>query len=204
MKAYEGHSFAQTPEQALIEKYSLKAGSQIRLIKNSTRGNNGVSVGDILHANLTEDAQMGHPLFFDNGANTSEVTAIVENQQGLWIKTRTSLYQVLQGSSPETIEDVPTTLTQRDLDRELAVFDSKGYAEWAMFAGRVPAEDNPYHLLLKKNGFHEGTKVLFFAEREREGVIQIDSKGELMVRDTKGNPWGLVGILQGGYIKKVQ
>jgi hypothetical protein len=58
--------------------------------------------------------------------------------------------------------------------------------------------------LLRENGFREGNKVIFFAEREREGVLEKDSDGSLKIRDAKGLPWGITAILSASnsYIRR--
>ena len=58
--------------------------------------------------------------------------------------------------------------------------------------------------LLKANGFKAGDKIVFFTEREREGVLETDSDGDLKVRDINGNPNGIVGIMadSAGYIRR--
>jgi len=58
--------------------------------------------------------------------------------------------------------------------------------------------------LLKENGFKAGDKVVFFAEREREGVLEANPDGSLKVRDTNGNPNGILGIMMdiNGYIRR--
>ena len=64
--------------------------------------------------------------------------------------------------------------------------------------------DESLDRLLEENGFRPGDKVIFFAERERDGVLEKDRDGTLTIRDTKGNPWGILGLMmdRAGYIRR--
>jgi hypothetical protein len=64
--------------------------------------------------------------------------------------------------------------------------------------------DESIYKLLEENGFKLGDKVMFFAERERDGILERDHSGSVIVRDDKGNPWGIIGIMTGrdSYIRK--
>lgn len=59
--------------------------------------------------------------------------------------------------------------------------------------------------MLKENKFEVGNKVIFFAEKEKQGVLEKDLEGNLFIRGADGNRRGLTSLFMDSdfYIKKV-
>lgn len=95
-------------------------------------------------------------------------------------------------------------ITPEDLKAEMDIYNKKNYKEWDMMNNRVPLWDDPIVLLLHNKGFKKGDAVIFYDEKEREGVVDTNNRGVFVIRDINKNPWGIQGILRrkGGYIRK--
>lgn len=191
----------ESPASVLLERMNLTKGVLVRLTKVRTlEGTSAVAVGSVLEGALDERVELGKSIYLDGGKqNTSSIDDIVQQGGKVFIKTRTSVYELTVAKTDTSQEK--TIITKSDLENELKIFKGKGYGEWDMVGGRVRPEDDPYQRVLLSNGFKEGDWVTFFAEKERVGIIRGRENGEMFLEDEHGNPWGLT-ILQNGWIKR--
>ncbi len=190
-------------EEVFLEKLALTKGRKIKLIKRHIFTSSNVPIGTEMEGILDKDIKWGEPIYLDNGTKTiSRISGAGENKGQIFLKTNTSAYEliVLDNSQNETIK----IITKQDSEEQMRIFSAKGYGEWDVMGGKVPPQDDPTNMLISQNGFNEGDKVIFFAEKEREGILQKDHKGVFNIRDKNNNPWGIQGLLNatGGYIKK--
>lgn len=191
-----------SPDQVLLESLNLISGRKAKFIKREilTGARSSVPVGTVYEGILSEDVKIGRPIHFSsNGPTISNISEVARMGEKIFFRTNTSIYELVV-SQTESLQ----TITYIDLQRELTIFQGKSYGEWDMFNNRVPLKDNPYQLVLVNNGFKVGDKVIFFAEKERGGILELDSSGKLILKGLDGNSWGIGGILldKTGYIRK--
>src|SRR3989344_2074683 len=96
-------------------------------------------------------------------------------------------------------EKIEALNVQKDLIRRRDINETGGWKKGEKdFAESIQA-------LLEENQFNAGDKIVFFAERERQGILEKDVGGSLYIRDTSGNRWGLVAVLSStdGYLRKL-
>ncbi|KKP30880.1 MAG: hypothetical protein A2312_03415 [Candidatus Staskawiczbacteria bacterium RIFOXYB2_FULL_32_9] len=196
----ESHKETASTPETILEKFNVKAGDSVKLLKLQSGEGSAIAQGSYLEGNLDYDIKNGKHISIDGGKKrTSSITGVGEKDGELYLRTETSIYKLV---SQETVKEAHI-ITKKDLEHEIAIFDSKGYGQWDMTTGKVPLEDDPYNLTMEKGGFKEGDEVLFYAEKERSGILERNSKGSFTIRDKNGNPWGIHAILQekNGYIK---
>lgn len=194
----------ESADQRLLRALEIVPGTRVRLTKESASASSSVAQGTVLEGTVDQVLKIGQPISLDGGvSSTTPITGVSREGGKILIRTQTSVYHL----STAGIEkgSMPATIRSADLERVQDDFSKKGYGEFDMLNGRVPLSDNPYQILLKSFGLKEGTRIRFFTEREREGVITLASSGNLELRDDKGQSWGLQGILgvPEGYITRV-
>ncbi|MEI7689259.1 MAG: hypothetical protein WCI91_03705 [Candidatus Nomurabacteria bacterium] len=85
-----------TPGQEILEGYYLVPGIKIKLIKQSSDKHSEVAVGSTLEGILDFDVRIGEPIYLDNkNKNTSPITGIKKDGNRLFLKTDTSIYELV-------------------------------------------------------------------------------------------------------------
>jgi hypothetical protein len=190
--------YVQRSEQ-LLKNLGLRRGVKIHLIKRHAEDNSSVIVGTSLEGNLDSDVTFGNSISIDNNTkSTSRIEDVAEQDGRIFLKTETSVYELMRSQ-----ERAERKITYADLQREFDIFHKKGYGEWDMLTNKVPIEDIPYQQLFVKNGLKVGDKVEFYAEKARHGILEANRRGEITICDERGLAWGLIGILRGGWLRKV-
>lgn len=94
----------QTPGELFITKLGLHPGVRIKLIKISTQQESRIASGDSLEGVLDKDVVIGQPIYLDGSTkNTSELIGVKEENDRIYFKTRTSVYELV----PPTIASSP-------------------------------------------------------------------------------------------------
>ncbi len=187
--------------EILLESLHLSVGTEVEFIKRKILTTSSVPVGTSVRGVLATDVKLGEPIrFHGNTAIISNITDAATNEGKTYIKTSSSVYELVQNTSLEK----ETKITWQDFEREQAVFAGKFGR--GMKSG-FPLEDDPYALVFTNNGFKAGDQVMFGAEgeRDKEAILRTDKKGSITVVDKDGNRNGVLAILRskGGYIKKI-
>jgi len=100
--------------EKIIQKLGLKIGAELSLIKQSLTNDSALGVGYKIEGNLKSDVKIGFPIEFENGANTSNIKSIKEENQKYLIQTATSIYEILNHKIEEKkIKDFESFTTER-------------------------------------------------------------------------------------------
>ncbi len=198
-----------SPEEEFLKSLNLSKGKKVKFIKVKRLTESDVPVGSTFEGVLDQDVKMGQPIYVINNnvkKTISNITGAAPNEGKIYLKTSTSIYELILDKPLNKQQEKVISVTSADLEKEMNIFYSKKYDQYAMMNYKVPLKDNPYHLVLTNKGFKAGDEIIFYAERERKGNLELNHRGELVIKDKDGNPyWGIGGILmtKGNYIKKV-
>lgn len=187
--------------EKIIQKLGLRTGKKIKIILRTASYANRNAVGREIDGTLNNDIQIGFPIPIDFG-DKSNIRNIQEKNRTYFIQTLASTYELI---SDESKNKNIQTFTMQDLEKEIKIYNSKGYNQFDLFNDKVPAKDNPYILFMTKNGFKDGDKVIFYSdEKERTGTIVDDGKRGFSIIDSKGNKKGIgfLGNDLNNYIRK--
>lgn len=90
----------QTPAELFLTKLGLNSGVRIKLIKVSADQESKILPGDSLEGSLDKDVALGQPIYLDAlTKNTSEIVGVKEENDRIYFKTRTSVYELVPPTS---------------------------------------------------------------------------------------------------------
>lgn len=183
----------ETPQEIFLKNLGLTAGRHIKLVKKQG--------GSTIEGVIDIDIKIGRPISLDKKSQAGVMLDFETEGGKIFLKTNYGVYELVLDTTK--IIEKRKTLTRADLEIALSNFTKKGYKGFGS-GEKVPDYDDPMNCLILDNGFKEGDKVIFFAEKERRGVLEKMQSGTFTIRDEKGNPWGIQGLLMHleGYIKK--
>ncbi|MDB4984370.1 MAG: hypothetical protein JWM20_549 [Patescibacteria group bacterium] len=192
----------ESPEEIFLNSLNLKAGKSVTFTKIGILTQSSVPTGNSISGVIDTDVKMGQPILLDGNTKAiSNITGATSKDGRVFLKTDTSVYELIT----EPAAQEPKTITKEDWEEEIRIFSAKGYGEWDMMSGKVPPQDDPSKLLIKKAGLEDGDAVVYFSDgKERNGKVSLSARGDYGIIDKDGNRNGIAGIIlpQGGYIRK--
>jgi len=103
----------------LVEKLGLIEGTEIRLVKVVDDGVSEIKAGTELSGTLDFDVAVGKRISLNEGAtNTTSIQHIGEHEGRVYLKTRTSVYELIRGET--------NTETQKETKRPKSVTTARG------------------------------------------------------------------------------
>lgn len=190
-----------------ISKLALEAGKSIKLSKwhNFGASDQNFKQGDYIEGELIYSVDnVGKPVWLKgNKDSLGIIEGATLRDDRIFLKIGVIVYELILDNQNNQNEK-SKILTKSDWEREINIFNKKSYEEWDLVNNRVPVQDDPYYLLFINNGYKKGDEVEFFAEKVRRGKLSSNNRGELIISDSEGNPWGIFAILNdpNGWIKK--
>ena len=93
----EGYENKDTQVEQLLRQLNLKAGEKVNMLKVSEDGTSHIKSGTDIVGILDYDITLGRPISLSNGkANTTAIENIEEREGVVYIKTKTSLYELIK------------------------------------------------------------------------------------------------------------
>jgi len=101
----------QSPAELFLTKLGMHPGTRIKLVKVFSDGNSDISAGESLEGVLDADVEIGKSIFLDGKTkNTSSLVAVKEENNRIFFKTSTSIYELVPPSTAAKYEKTPENL----------------------------------------------------------------------------------------------
>lgn len=114
----ERHRQSTTIESKLVNEWNIKQGSEIKLVKLVDDGKSTIKSGTVLSGTLDSNIEIGKQISIDRGsANTTSIRQIDEHQGKIYVKTQTSIYELIGTNS-----NVP----QEQIKRPKSIITARG------------------------------------------------------------------------------
>lgn len=120
-KQFHKPTHEQSPGELFLTKLGLHAGMLIKLVKVSSEKESKILTGDSLEGILDEEVEIGKPIFIaEKTKNTSQITAVKEEDNRIFLKTETSVYELVPPTeNPNIVKSEKYLEIEKEIDVKL-------------------------------------------------------------------------------------